>query len=167
MAYREPQPGKSLAKTHPKLAAQADGWDPRTLTRGSKKKVGWKCSLGHKWEASVQSRSNGNGCPVCAGQAVQVGFNDLATVNPKLASEADGWDPRTLTRGSNKKVGWKCSLGHKWVANPLNRSSGKGCPVCSGNKVQVGFNDLATVNPKLASEADGWDPRTLTRGSNK
>jgi len=29
----------SLAETHPELAAQADGWDPTTVTAGSGKRV--------------------------------------------------------------------------------------------------------------------------------
>ena len=36
MTSRKP----SLAETHPEIAAQADGWDPTTLTFGSGKKVG-------------------------------------------------------------------------------------------------------------------------------
>jgi Zn finger protein HypA/HybF involved in hydrogenase expression len=156
-----------LGTVNPKLAAQANGWDPTTLTAGSNKKVGWKCELGHKWESIVAGRSKGNGCPVCDGKTVLVGFNDLGTVNPKLAAQANGWDPTTLTAGSGKKVGWKCEHGHNWRASVGARSKGNGCAVCDGRQVQVGVNDLATVNPKLAAQADGWDPTTLTAGSNK
>ena len=40
---------------------------PDTVTVGSQKKVWWKCSEGHEWEAMVGSRAkkNGTGCPVC------------------------------------------------------------------------------------------------------
>ena len=31
------------------------------------------------------------------------GVNDLATLHPEVAAEADGWDPSTVTSGSNKK----------------------------------------------------------------
>ena len=41
------------------------GFDPQKLTCGSGKKVWWKCSKGHKWEAIIQSRTRGNGCPFC------------------------------------------------------------------------------------------------------
>jgi hypothetical protein len=156
-----------LAILNPEIAAQADGWDPTTVTKGSVKRVDWKCELGHRWEATVNSRTSGNGCPVCSGQAVWTGFNDLATVNPELAAQADGWDPTTVTAGSNKKVGWKCELGHRWEATVNGRTSGNGCAVCSGRAVLSGFNDLATVNPELAAQADGWDPTTVTAGSKK
>jgi hypothetical protein len=152
---------------NPELAAEADGWNPTTISPFSHSKVNWKCKLGHQWAASVAKRSRGNGCPVCAGRSVLVGFNDLASVNPELAAQADGWDPTTLTVSSGKKVGWKCKLGHKWEAIVKSRSSGAGCPVCAGQSVQVGFNDLATINPELAAQADGWDPTTVTPGSDK
>jgi hypothetical protein len=156
-----------LATTNPGLAAQADGWDPTTLIAGSGKKVGWQCEHGHKWTAQLASRAAGNGCPVCANQLVQVGYNDLATTNPELAAQADGWDPTTVVAHSNRMVGWKCEQGHKWNARQNNRAKGIGCPVCSGRQVLTGFNDLATTNPELAAQADGWDPTTLTTGSGK
>jgi len=157
----------SLAITHPDLAAQADGWDPTTLTKGSDKKVGWKCELGHKWEGSVKNRTWGNGCPICSGRTVLAGYNDLATLNPDLAAQADGWDPTTVTPGLHKKVGWKCALGHQWKAPAYSRTAGAGCPICSGRTVLAGYNDLATLNPDLAAQADGWDPTTVTPGSEK
>ena len=156
-----------LSVTHPELAAQADGWDPTTVTRGSNKKVNWRCLQGHSWQAQVNDRSKGKGCPVCSGREVLAGFNDFATSNPELAAQADGWDPTTLTTFSGRKVRWKCEIGHTWNATADARSRGSGCAVCSGRKTQVGFNDLATINPELAAQADGWDPTTRTIGSNK
>ena len=156
-----------LVTTRPDLAAQADGWDPTTVTSGSGKIVSWKCDLGHRWKAGVHKRTSGRGCPVCSGQMVLVGFNDLATVNPDLAAQADGWDSTTMTSGSRKIVSWKCDLGHRWKAGIGKRTSGRGCPVCSGQMVLVGFNDLATVNPDLAAQADGWDPTTVAQYANK
>jgi hypothetical protein len=154
-----------LETTNPELAAQADGWDPTTVTAGSARKVEWKCELGHKWIAVLASRSRGNQCPVCANRQVQAGYNDLATTNPELAAQADGWDPTTVTAGSGRKVGWKCANGHKWASVLSSRSQGNGCPICSGHQVLAGYNDLATTNPELAAQADGWDPTTVTAGS--
>ena len=156
-----------LATLNPELAAQADGWDPTTVTAGAEIKFPWKCELGHKWEAMVYHRSIGNGCPACSHRTVLAGFNDLATLNPELATQADGWDPTTLTAGSGKKVAWKCELGHSWVATISNRKRGTSCPICSNQQVLAGFNDLKTTNPELAAQADGWDPTTVTAGSNK
>ena len=168
MASSKPKSRQSLAKTHPELAAQADGWDPTTLTAWSKEKVGWKCELGHTWVTSVEPRKKGSGCPYCAGQKPIVGLNDLATTHSELAAQADGWDPASAKAGTNKKVKWRCQRGHNWDAVVSNRALlGSGCPVCSNLKVLSGFNDLATTHPELGKQADGWDPRTVIAGTNK
>ena len=133
------------------------GLDPKTLTLGSNKKAWWKCSKGHEWQAIINSRTKGSGCPYCAGQKAIKGYNDLATINPKLASEwnyekNDGLTPMDIMPNSNKKVWWKCSKGHEWQATIINRNKRSGCPICSNKKVLVGVNDLATINPQLAKE---------------
>ena len=46
-----------LKTTHPHLAKEADGWDPKTVTQGNNSKKNWKCGYGHKWNAAVGSRS--------------------------------------------------------------------------------------------------------------
>ena len=40
-------------------------FDPSQLTIGSGKKVWWVCSRGHEWQATVDHRTNGRGCPIC------------------------------------------------------------------------------------------------------
>ena len=61
------------------------GYDPTTITLGSEKKVWWKCSKGHEWQATIDGRSKGNGCPYCSGRYSIKGENDLQTANPELA----------------------------------------------------------------------------------
>jgi len=156
-----------LATTNPELAAQAFEWDPTTLSAGSQKKVGWQCEQGHTWKAGIDSRSRGDGCPICSGRQVLAGYNDLATTNPELAAQAFEWDPTTLTNGSGKIVGWICEQGHTWQATVNHRTSGYGCAVCNNKRVLQGVNDLATTNPELAKQAFEWDPTTKTAGSSK
>jgi hypothetical protein len=156
-----------LASLFPEVAAEADGWDPRGIFAQSNKRHKWKCKLGHEWLAVVGSRtSKGTGCPFCSGQSVLNGFNDLATTHPDIAKQASGWDPTTVIAGSNVKFNWECNIGHQWIASVHNRAlNGRGCPVCANKMVLVGYNDLLTLNPELAAEADGWDPTTVTGGS--
>ena len=138
---------------------------PTQVTRGSRKKVWWICSEGHEYESSVSNRVFGRGCPVCGvrrrgelrikNKIAKEG--SLAETNQKLSSE---WHPtrngdlkpENVTRGSDRKVWWKCERGHEYEATISNRSYGKGCPICAGKKIVQGINDLATMNPKLASE---------------
>ena len=155
-----------LATTHPKLASQANGWDPTTVHKGVAKKFSWKCEKGHVWESLITARVTQNqGCPVCSNKKVQAGFNDLQTTHPELAAEADGWDPTEISFGSQKKLTWKCNKGHRFQASVGSRSGGNGCPVCSNRKLEIGSNDLLTLFPELAAEADGWDPSKVLAGS--
>ena len=160
---------KPLSQTHPELAREAYGWDPRTVTFGSNKKLNWICSKGHTWQATVTSRSNlKSGCGVCSNRKLQQGSNDLATLSPELASQANGWNPKTTIAGSKKRKSWICSKGHVWNASIGNRLYGKtNCPICSNQKVLSGFNDLATTHPELAKEVHGWDPKKVIAGTNK
>jgi hypothetical protein len=157
-----------LATLQPEFAKEADGWDPTQVSKHSNKKVNWKCARGHKWRVSINSRSTfQTGCPTCSGQKILKGFNDLASINPSLANQAIGWDPSDTAQWSHKLVNWTCELGHTYKARIADRSSGDGCPFCTGKKVLIGFNDLETKNPILAQQACGWDPRTVTEFSNK
>ena len=156
-----------LATTHPEIAGGAHGWDPSTVVAGSNRRVAWHCAEGHEWEASVINRTRGHRCPYCAGQRVLAGYNDLATTHPELVKEVEGWDPTTVIAGTGKRLAWRCSLGHTWIARGAERVKGKGCPYCAGIKVLAGYNDLATTDPDLASQADGWDPTTVRGGNDK
>lgn len=150
----------SLSAVHPELVTEWSDRNypltPDNITFGSNKTVWWKGSCGHEWEASVKARSKGEKCPICSGARVATGINDLSTLKPELALE---WSvkneikPTQVSIGSHKKVIWKCKLGHEWEASVKSRTINKtGCPYCSHNKVLAGFNDLATVFPKVAAE---------------
>ena len=92
---------RPLSETHPEIAKQAFGWDPSEVTYGMHKKLDWICDKKHVWSAVVKSRTIlGASCPYCTNQKVLLGYNDLSTMYPDLASEADGWDPKTITSGS-------------------------------------------------------------------
>ena len=43
-----------------------NGFTPVDITPNSHKKVWWKCSNGHEWQAIIGNRHKGNGCPICA-----------------------------------------------------------------------------------------------------
>lgn len=151
-----------LKTTHPNLA---DEWNsarngdltPEMVVAGSRKKVWWVCRNSHEWQASVSSRTLGSGCPICSNKSVKTGINDLETIDPILAKEWNHEKNGNLTAqmfsvGSSKKVWWKCDKGHEWKTSIANRSNGTSCPFCAGNKLLIGFNDLKTVNPRLAEE---------------
>lgn len=125
------------------------GLDPKTLTCGSSKKAWWKCSKRHEWQAIIKDRNNGRGCPFCSSKKVLKGYNDLATNNPKLASEwnyeKNGYlKPEDFTSNSCKKVWWKCSRGHEWEATIASRNDGRGCTICNGER-KTSFPEYAIL----------------------
>ena len=158
-----------LASTHPEIAIDAIEWDPTSLTAGSMEKRIWKCPLGHVYTSMVRDRAQRNtGCTTCAGKNIEIGFNDLASTHPHLAEQAVGWNPTEYSAGSNKKLKWKCNLGHEWISVVTNRTrENSGCPYCKNKTLLTGFNDLGTLRPDLAKEAVGWDPTQVVTGSGK
>ena len=156
-----------LGTTHPEIAAQ---WHPtkngtlkpQSVVYGNHRKVWWRCEKGHEWEATILSRTTlGNGCPVCAGKVVIPGVNDLASQKPHVAAQ---WHPtkngvlmpRDVTPYSNRYVWWVCEKGHEYRTVIAHRSQSESdCPYCKNRKVLAGFNDLATIEPKIAQQ---WHP---------
>ena len=155
-----------LASRRPDLAAQ---WHPTKngdvgptdVSPGSSKRFWWVDEHGHQWESQVNNRANGTGCPVCVGQKVLAGFNDLAFRRPDVAAD---WhptrngdlSPQAIAEFSGRKVWFRCAEGHEWQSTVRNRTTlGLGCPVCAGQKVLAGFNDMATTAPTLAAQ---WHP---------
>ena len=161
---RVPDEGvNDLATEFPEIASRACGWDPSKYKSHSGLKKKWKCEYGHIWQSVIAEQVNGGGCAVCSGHQVLKGFNDLATVNPEVATQASGWDPSTVTAGSGVNRKWICAKGHKWTAPVVSRKlANLGCPTCYGKKVLAGYNDLASLFPAIAVEADGWDPAEVT-----
>lgn len=172
----------SLLVTNPKLAGE---WNyernrklmPEHVFSNSNKRVWWKCREGHEWQAQINSRNKGSGCPYCSNHKVMIGFNDLETTNPQLASE---WNfeknapltPQDISCGSNKKVWWKCKEGHEWQVQISQRQQGSGCPYCAGQRAIAGKNDLQTLNPSFFAEWNyekniSVDPQKIMPNSNK
>lgn len=115
---------------------------PGQVTANSGKKVWWKCRYGHEWQATIDHRSRGRGCPYCSGRYAVRGVNDLATINLSLANE---WNyekngeltPSDVLPNSGKEVWWKCSQGHEWQARIQSRNSEGGCPECAKEKRKI------------------------------
>lgn len=166
-ANRVIMPGfNDLATTHPLLTKE---WNkeknanltPQEVGAGTTKKVWWRCHKGHEWQASINSRARGAGCPICSGRTIVQGENDFATAFPTLARQW-GYEkngellPGQVSPYSNRSVWWRCDLGHEWKASIAHRTfSNGGCPYCAGKCVLPGFNDLESQMPEIAAQ---WHP---------
>jgi hypothetical protein len=153
---RKPTSTNNFGVCSPELLKQ---WDfnkntdisPYNIPPHSRRKVWWVCKKGHKWIASISSRSgvNNTGCPYCTGKKV-CHDNNLAENRREIAKE---WNyqknadltPEDVTYGSKKKVWWICHKGHEWQAKINNRTSSRsGCPICANKKRAKNLNKTKT-----------------------
>ena len=172
-----------LQTVNPELAKQwhptkNGNLKPTEVTCGATKRVWWifpyddpETGMRHdfEWQASIQSRNHGSGCPYLSHQLIRKGFNDLQAVNPELVKQwhptkNGNLKPTEVTANSNKKVWWLLPyddpktgkhFDFEWRASIHNRNFGSGCPCLNGQTICKGFNDLATINPELAAQ---WHP---------
>ena len=154
-----------------------DELDPLQLLKGSDKLAWWLCDRGHSFKKSVWAMAK-SGCGICSNKQLLVGYNDLATVRPDLAAEFDtskngGLTPNEILFGTARKVWWRCSLGHSFESKVSQRNfTNSGCPVCTGNRTEAGFNDLQTRYPDLALDwdeelNDGKSPKSFSSTSSQ
>ena len=134
-----------LASQYPELVKEWSPWNrqlkPYQISPKSNKKVWWDCrKCNHSWQARIADRTDGHGCPSCAGEVIEPGFNDLATICPELAVEwSDKNAPLKIEEvfpGSEQRIWWKCSMcGYEWRVSLRRRVGGNGhCPACQARK---------------------------------
>ena len=105
----------SFAQMHPELL---DEWSdrnypvtPTSIAPKSNKAFWWTCRrCGWEWQARVADRTDGHGCPVCSGEKLVAGINDLAFEHPELILE---WSDRNKKRPDQV---WSKSRENVWCA---------------------------------------------------
>ncbi|MBR3341719.1 MAG: zinc-ribbon domain-containing protein [Clostridiales bacterium] len=125
----------------------AKTWSPKNVKKPSEvssrsnSDVFWLCENGHEWKSRVADRTEGHGCPYCAGQRVWKGFNDLATTHPTLIAEWSdkniALSPESITYKNRSNVWWHCSkCGNDYQAVVYSRANGRICPFCIANGIK-------------------------------
>ncbi len=158
---------RALAAVRPELVAE---WDAQhnsqhagQVAAYSHHVAWWRCSTcGYAWEATIANRTNGRGCPACAGKALVPGSNTLADTHPELATE---WSPRNgeltprdVSFGMVTKVWWRCATCHRdWHAQPNTRTNmASGCPYCARGHI-------SKTEQLLGDLIARWFPHSLTQ----
>lgn len=189
----------SLPFSYPKVAEQ---WDteknghnkPEDYSWGSGKKVWWKCSNGHNWEAVIVQRTKAShGCPQCYKEQ-RADINRVISVKKKGSLADDNpaylaeWDyekntaisPDSVTKGSKRKAWWICSKHHSYIQSLESKAHGSICPECAKSKRAESARlarlartgSLADNHPDIAKQ---WDqnkngdlsPNDISSGSKK
>ena len=163
-----------LKSVEPNIAKEWDYFKnnplrPEMVVYSSTKKVWWRCnSCNHEWETEIRHRTTRKKtcCPNCSSKIR--GEKRKKTnlekkgglIDEKLIKQWDyeknyPYTPNDFTHGSSEKVWWKCEKGHSFEQRIANRTiKQSNCPYCSNQKLLVGYNDFATMNPDLLKE---WD----------
>jgi hypothetical protein len=155
-------------------------FDINKLTVGSGRLVWFKCSKGHEWRTTVNSRrKSGYGCRKCSHQSriveniikekkfhLLVKKDRLSNLSPVLSRY---WHP-TLNEGlmpihvsafSSKKVWWKCKEGHSYQQNIsskkqlFEKNNTIVCPLCTG-RILTYEKSLEFLDERIAKE---WDQK--------
>ena len=170
-----------LESLRPEIALTWDtlrnrGKEPSKTKVDSKEKFWWVCEKKHQFRMSVSERVSGGVCSLC-NQAPKHPESPISETHPNLAAQ---WHPvrngeirpENVSSGSRYRAWWICAYGHEWDAVIPSRVRGNNCPICSNQKILVGFNDLASTHPELLSS---WDfernieiaPTDLSSGSTR
>ena len=131
---------------------------PSEVSPASNKTALWVCEKGHEWKARVADRTEGHGCPYCAGHKVWEGYNDLATTHPGLASEWSdknkSLSPSTITYKNRSKVWWHCSkCGNDYQAVVYTKANGSICPFCISKELKR-IRDIRLSYRKIARDCE-------------
>lgn len=139
---------KSLFYTRPDLVKEWHPtknkfYSPEKLSVSSTVMIWWKCSKGHEWKTSPNSRRAGGNCPYCAGIKLK---GDLKSRNPELAkmwhpTKNGDLKPNKISFCSGQTVWWKCSKGHEWQASVYVQKRRKFCPCCK-EKEKIKFKPI-------------------------
>lgn len=124
-----------------------------SLSMQSNKEVLWHCNVCNSdYKSSPNKRLHSDkhrNCPYCAGQAVKVGFNDVATTHHYILKD---WDferntikPTDYTAGSGVAAYFKCSLCGCSYSSPISTKTrlGReelGCPDCAARRNIRGYS---------------------------
>lgn len=124
------------------------------MAYGSQKYASFTCKKGHKYQAMLNEQIR-FGCPVCSGNSVIPGVNDLKTTDPNIAKDWDyeksfPYRPEDFTRQSDRVASWICPVsGGKWDSTINGRMRNQSSPFVTSQKLLPGFNDIATRFPDL------------------
>lgn len=120
-----------LATKYPELVKEwnfikNNNLKPNNILSGSHKKVWWKCvKCGYEWQATINNRIKGTGCPCCANKKIIVGINDLQSNYPDIAkqwSNNNDKKPYEISSHSDIKINLICMVCKEEFSKTVNKT---------------------------------------------
>ncbi|RHZ58883.1 hypothetical protein Glove_367g4 [Diversispora epigaea] len=113
--------GRYTLKDVKEFASNKGGECISTLFINSYSHLMWRCSKGHKWNASFHNvKTNGTWCPRCANVA-RCTLKDAI----EFSRKKDGLCLSTVFINNHSPLSWRCSKGHEI------KNQGGWCPYCA------------------------------------
>lgn len=111
----------------------------------------------YTWDMKASAIFIGSGCPKCGGclkKTREEFVEEMKNINPKIEVLGDYVNSKT-------PILCKCKIdGYEWSPRPSDLLKHKGCPVCVGKVVLIGYNDFNINHPDLikylANKDDGY-----------
>lgn len=165
----------NLKKNYPEASAK---WDfklnenlfPENFSPKSNLSVWWKCNSFEdhpSWKKSIRSQIKNDFCPTCKS------FGHISRHLLKFWDYKKNidLDPFKVTNSSGLKVWWCCEQNHSYQMKIHHKSSGIGCPVCSGRivseKNSLFHNHRRTMDYWDYEKNKGINPKLIARSSTK
>lgn len=163
-----------LTTTHPEVAknfSKNNKLPVTSFSKGHRKSVLWNCENGHEYaqEVYIEARPN-SGCPICSGQRIAAGVNDLETLRPDLKPMWSEKNPpmSSFTVSSAEKVEWVCSSEHRFLRRVFHQTKGDLNP-CSVCPKPIPFEESVASSERLMkiwSEENSIEPTFVKLHSN-
>lgn len=154
--YRVPKRAVNLELGYPvgemkplQRIAEARGGSCLSKTyKGSEVPLLWGCGAGHQWWALSWKIKAGDWCSRCqVNRRRQLESERYLNLLRKAAAKKGGRCVGKTFKGSQAKVEFECSFGHKWLAraaNVLHHNSW--CPKCWAGRLRRGLNRKQPAN---------------------
>lgn len=135
------------------LAQKRGGECLSNVYAGVLAKHGFRCRLGHEWEAIPSNVKGGSWCPVC--KRARIGDSNRKHTwesMQQLAASRRGEFLAVEFKSVNSKYPWRCAAGHEWEAAPADVSRGSWCPTCAREAKKDSIADMHAI----ARARGGW-----------
>lgn len=98
---------------------------------GNTRKLQWRCSSGHEWNASWASIQQGHWCPRCARiEKANSQREPLSAITAKAQAFGGKLVSPDSYINSATPIEWECSNGHTWLARWSDVKRGRWCSKC-------------------------------------
>ena len=182
--------GNRLYKQYTGISESGETIDINSLTHGTRIKLLWKCDVcNHEWFARLDTRIyNKTSCPKCKCAERNVvgkkhnkvtllewchnnGEYGAQLLKEWIGSDEYGFelDIDSISYSSNRYAEFKCSKGHTWTAQIMNRTHNHtGCPVCNKFNFDKSLYDWAIDNNDIGDiilkqfAINNIDPKTIS-----